>query len=89
MQSYPHVVDRLHEGGALLVGDFNACMPPSAAIDHVEDDMFPVEEQIKLYLFVKGVRQVDAYLIVRSRPHPFATRRASVHDFLDEVQRTV
>jgi hypothetical protein len=55
METNPNVVDGLHQRGTFLVGHFRPSVPSGATVDHVEDNMFSVEQQVEFDLLIEGV----------------------------------
>ena len=67
METDPELVDRLHEGLNVLVRDNTGCMPPGTSADHVEDGVFPDEEQVTLHLVIEFVQNFHTAVDVRAR----------------------
>ena len=85
MDTDPPVLNGRHQRLGFLICDLPTSMPSSASVDHVENHVFSNEQDIKLDLFVESVGDAYADLVVRSRPHPLATRGTRIDDFLDYV----
>ena len=86
MDTDPHVLNGGHHGLGFFIRNVSTGMPPGASVDQVKDHVLANEQDVELNLCVESVGDAYADLVVRSRPHPFATRGTRIDNFPDYVQ---
>ena len=82
-----HVMYGGHHRLGFFVRNLSTGMPPCASVDHMEDHVLCNKQKVTLNLLVESVGNASADLVVRSKPHPLATRGTRIDNLLDDLER--